>query len=73
MDGRDVVIAKDESRLVTGVRHHGMWFGDRMFLFESAETLEKFAKTPEYYFEFACQEKVVIPSSSSDAVERSRD
>lgn len=57
MNGRDVVIAIDESRLVPGVRQHGIWFRGRMFLFESEKTQERFMKTPEYYYEFACQQK----------------
>lgn len=73
MDGRDVVIAKDESRLVSGVRHYGMFVWGRIFLFESAETLEKFAKNPDYYCEFACQEMPVPPTPSSDSDERSPD
>ena len=73
MDGRDVVIAKDESRLVSGVPQHGIWFGERIFLFESAESLEKFWKNPEYYYESVFQKGALPPIPSSDAVERSRD
>jgi len=73
MEGRDVVIAKTENRVVPGTRKHGMWFGDRIFLFESKETLEKFWKNPHHYYEFGWQKKPVPPIPSSDAIERSRD
>ncbi len=53
MNGRDVVLAQRESRLVEGDRRYGMWFRGRMFLFQSDKTLEEFCKDPRTFYVFA--------------------
>ena len=49
ISGNDVVLAADQGRSVPGMREHGVFFGNRVFLFSSEESLEKFAKNPNNY------------------------
>jgi len=47
--GNDVVLAKDNGRTVRGKRRHGITYGDRMYLFATEESLQRFAHNPGAY------------------------
>jgi len=47
--GNDVVLAAEQGRAVPGMREHGVFFGNRVYLFSSEESLAKFAEKPEVY------------------------
>ncbi len=47
--GADVVIAAEEHKLVPGMREHGVFFKDRIFLFANEASLQKFSANPFYY------------------------
>jgi YHS domain-containing protein len=47
--GNDVVTAAEKGQFVPGMREHGVFFGQRVYLFSSEESLEKFAKNPNVY------------------------
>ncbi len=47
--GNDVVLAAEQGRAVPGMRKHGVFFGNRIYLFSSEESLAKFAEKPEAY------------------------
>ena len=47
--GNDVVLAAEQGRAVPGMREHGVFFGSRIYLFASEESLLKFAEKPEIY------------------------
>lgn len=49
LSGDDVVAAVDESHAVTGKREHGAFFGGRVYLFSSEETLQRFENNPNRY------------------------
>ena len=49
VSGNDVVLATEQGQTVTGMREHGVFFGNRVYLFSSEATLEKFAKNPNLY------------------------
>jgi YHS domain-containing protein/thioredoxin-related protein len=51
--GEDIVLMVDRNRRVNGNRKFGAWFQGRIFLFSSQETLNAFAKQPDYYMEIA--------------------
>jgi thiol-disulfide isomerase/thioredoxin len=44
LSGNDPIIAFDQGRLVQGTRQFGTFYGDRVYLFSSAENLAKFAQ-----------------------------
>lgn len=56
MNGHDVVLAQRESRFVDGHRRYGIRFRERMFLFQSDETLDAFSKAPDAFYAFAYPE-----------------
>lgn len=55
LSGRDVVLAVDEGRYAEGLREHGAYFDDRIYLFASEETLQRFENHPNRYAEAALQ------------------
>ncbi|MGL4942772.1 MAG: thioredoxin fold domain-containing protein [Thermoguttaceae bacterium] len=52
-DGNDIVIFVERQRMVPGVRRFGVWYDGRVFLFSSRESLETFAKKPQFFAEIA--------------------
>ncbi|MDY0166081.1 MAG: hypothetical protein RBS80_06030 [Thermoguttaceae bacterium] len=53
LSGQDVVLAVDEGRYVSGQREHGAFFGHRVYLFSSEETLQRFENHPNRYADAA--------------------
>lgn len=51
--GNDPVIAKESGQLVPGQRRFGVSYRNRICLFSSQESLQKFNKAPDLYFEAA--------------------
>jgi len=49
LSGQDVVAAVDEGRTASGRREHGAFFGSRVYLFSSEETLQRFENNPNRY------------------------
>jgi protein disulfide-isomerase len=49
VSGNDVVLAAEQGRPVPGMREHGVFFNNRVFLFSSEDTLEKFSRNPAQY------------------------
>ncbi len=49
LSGNDVVAAVERNRIVAGHRKHGLFFGDRIFLFADEPSLAQFSKNPDYY------------------------
>ena len=47
--GNDVVMATEQGQTVPGMREHGVFFGNRVYLFSGEATLEKFARNPNQY------------------------
>ena len=47
--GNDVVLATEQGQPVPGSREHGVFFGNRVYLFSSEATLDKFARNPILY------------------------
>ena len=53
LSGRDVVLAVGEGRHADGLREHGAFFGDRVYLFSSEQTLQQFENHPNRYADAA--------------------
>jgi protein disulfide-isomerase len=49
LSGNDAVEFVDNDRLVPGERQHGLEYGNRMYLFASEATLQKFSRSPRNY------------------------
>ena len=49
VSGNDVVLAAEQGQPVPGMREHGVFFGNRVYLFSSEATLDKFARNPNQY------------------------
>jgi len=49
MSGQDVVYALESGRLVPGHRRHGVYFGNRVYLFADEASLQKFSQNPHHY------------------------
>jgi thiol-disulfide isomerase/thioredoxin/YHS domain-containing protein len=49
ISGNDVVLATEQGQTVPGLREHGVFFGNRVYLFAGEATLEKFALNPNLY------------------------
>jgi thiol-disulfide isomerase/thioredoxin len=47
--GVDIVLVNDEHRTVPGMREHGVFFADRIFLFAGEASLQKFSANPNFY------------------------
>lgn len=49
ISGNDVVLATEERKTVAGFREHGVFYADRIFLFSSEATLQKFSANPQFF------------------------
>ena len=49
ISGNDIVLATEQGQTVPGQREHGVFFGNRVYLFSSEGTLEKFSRNPAQY------------------------
>jgi len=49
VSGNDIILATEQGQAVPGMREHGVFFGNRIYLFASEATLERFAKNPNQY------------------------
>lgn len=49
MSGQDVVYALESGKLVPGYRRHGVYFGNRVYLFADEASLQKFSQNPHHY------------------------
>jgi thiol-disulfide isomerase/thioredoxin/YHS domain-containing protein len=49
MSGNDPVLAMKENRLVAGTRRHGVFYGNRIYLFSSEASLVEFSNDPGRY------------------------
>ena len=49
VSGNDIVLATEQGQAVPGMREHGVFFGNRIYLFSSEATLEKFTLNPHAY------------------------
>jgi thioredoxin-related protein/YHS domain-containing protein len=47
--GNDVVLAAEQGQSVAGTREHGVFFSNRVYLFSSEASLDKFARNPGAY------------------------
>ena len=66
MSGNDVVLALDRGQTVEGRREHGVFFGDRIYLFATEETLDAFGKNPNLYVDRVTQmmQAQTLPANS---------
>ncbi|OHB68079.1 MAG: hypothetical protein A2V70_18580 [Planctomycetes bacterium RBG_13_63_9] len=55
LSGNDVVIAIESGKTVPGQRAHGVFFGDRIYLFSNEASLGEFSRAPDGYAERALQ------------------
>lgn len=49
MSGNDIVLALDRGQTVPGSREHGLFYGERIYLFASEETLAVFSQAPKQF------------------------
>jgi len=47
--GNDVVLAKEDGETVGGRREHGVTYENRIYLFSSGESMQRFAQNPRLY------------------------
>lgn len=66
--GFDIVLAAEERKNVPGLRQHGVFFKDRIFLFASEATLQKFSANPLYYMELT----QLVPRQAASAGQQPR-
>jgi protein disulfide-isomerase len=55
MSGNDVVLAAETGQMVPGQRQHGVFYGNRIYLFSSEQSLQKFERQPDRYVAAAPQ------------------
>ena len=55
MSGNDIVLAVEQGQNVNGRREHGVFFGQRIYLFSAEASLDRFSKNPAYYVDQALQ------------------
>jgi YHS domain-containing protein/thioredoxin-related protein len=67
--GEDVVMMIDRNKKVCGLRKYGVWFGGRVYLFASKESLNNFIAKPEYYANIAQNYEAAF-KSPLDTVQR---
>jgi YHS domain-containing protein/thioredoxin-related protein len=53
LSGNDLVIAIEQGQTIPGYRQHGVFFGDRVYLFANESSLDKFSKNPNHYVNHA--------------------
>ena len=49
MSGNDPVLALDHKQIVPGRREHGLFFGNRIYLFADEASLQQFLQNPNRY------------------------
>ena len=49
VSGNDIVMATEQGQAVPGMREHGVFFANRIYLFANEANLEKFARTPNLF------------------------
>jgi YHS domain-containing protein/thioredoxin-related protein len=49
VSGNDIVLATEQGQAAPGMREHGVFYGNRIYLFASEATLEKFGRNPGQY------------------------
>jgi thiol-disulfide isomerase/thioredoxin/YHS domain-containing protein len=49
VSGNDIVQAMEKGQAVPGMREHGVFFNNHIFLFADESSLEKFSRNPPYY------------------------
>jgi len=47
--GHDVVLFVEQGEMAEGSRRHGVFFGEKIYLFSSESTLERFSQNPHHY------------------------
>ena len=55
ISGNDLVMAVDQGQNTPGMREHGVYFGNRVYLFASEASLDKFSKNPNIYANYASE------------------
>lgn len=55
ISGNDLIVAVEQGQNVPGMREHGVYFSNRVYLFASEESLEKFSKNPNLYANHATE------------------
>lgn len=58
-DGNDIVMLVERQQVAAGSRRFGVWYRNRMFLFAARESLESFAKRPDFFAEIALHYETV--------------
>ncbi|MDR2641752.1 MAG: DUF255 domain-containing protein [Planctomycetaceae bacterium] len=67
--GEDVVMMIDRNKKICGSRKYGVWFGGRVYLFASKESLNSFIAKPEHYANIAQNYEAAF-KSPLDTVQR---
>ena len=49
VSGNDVVLATEQGQAVPGMREHGVFYENRVYLFSSEASLDRFARNPDAY------------------------
>ena len=49
ISGNDIVLAMEKGESVPGMREHGVFYNNHIFLFADEASLEKFSKNPAFY------------------------
>jgi protein disulfide-isomerase len=49
ISGNDVIVALETGQMVPGLRQHGVYYGNHIYLFSSEQSLQKFEREPERY------------------------
>lgn len=47
--GNDVIVALETGQAAPGLRQHGVYYGNRIYLFSSEQSLQKFEREPDRY------------------------
>jgi protein disulfide-isomerase len=66
VSGNDVVLLVEEGRTVSGERKYGGWFDERMYLFSSEFSYQKFEASPARYV--AAVKKPIVTTASHSAL-----
>jgi YHS domain-containing protein/thioredoxin-related protein len=67
--GEDVVMMIDRNKKICGSRKYGVWYGGRVYLFSSKESLNSFVTKPEHYANIAQNYEAAF-KSPLDTVQR---
>lgn len=63
--GHDVVLMVEQGQLVPGQRRHGAWYGDRVYLFSSEASYDKFRQGPDRYINALLQSNRAAPAAGN--------